>query len=272
VIRDQKPLALRLVLVWLLLEAIAAAQVRSPTGANTLVTWLRAAGDPVVIAARWTCETCTSIASGLCDFQSLIASRHQLRLELEEERARRFLLEEDLITLREALRLGAPVVELADSSVPARCIYRSLSEGRMGVVLDRHIGLGRESPVLSEFGLVGRVVSQDRRFCWVELISHPAAAVAVRNHEGTVQGLVVGTGGATLRVEYVPRAAPLLRGALLVTSGADGIYPGGVPVAEVTAIRESNAPFLEVSARPTARLSTLRVVLLIPRSKLGGQG
>jgi rod shape-determining protein MreC len=65
-------------------------------------------------------------------------------------------------------------------------------------------------------------------------------------------------------VLYVPRAADLLRGDGLITSGADGIYPAGIPVARITRIRETDAPFLEIRARPTVDLATLRVVLLLP--------
>jgi rod shape-determining protein MreC len=62
----------------------------------------------------------------------------------------------------------------------------------------------------------------------------------------------------------VPRQAALERGALLVTSGGDGIYPPGIPAARVARIRESNEPFLEVTAVSTADLQAIRIVLLLP--------
>jgi rod shape-determining protein MreC len=65
-------------------------------------------------------------------------------------------------------------------------------------------------------------------------------------------------------VAYIPRQAALERGALLVTSGGDGIYPPGIPAARVTRIRESDEPFLEVTASPTANLHAIRMVLILP--------
>jgi cell shape-determining protein MreC len=50
----------------------------------------------------------------------------------------------------------------------------------------------------------------------------------------------------------------------LVTSGGDGIYPPGIPAARVTRIRESDEPFLEVTAISTADLYAARMVLFLP--------
>lgn len=108
------------------------------------------------------------------------------------------------------------------------------------------------------------MVRSAHRTLWLELITHPAAAVAVHTRDGTVPGLATGSGSLELEVAYVARTARLLRGDLLYTSGADGIYPPGIPVAEVVRIRESDATFLEVVARPLAELPTTRVVLLLP--------
>ncbi len=113
-------------------------------------------------------------------------------------------------------------------------------------------------------GLVGRVVRSEGRRHWLQLVTHAAAAVAVNTHDASVQGLVLGTGTDSLTVAYVPRQADLQRGAVLVTSGGDGIYPPGIPVAAVVRLRETDEPFLEIDAKATAQLRTARVVLLLP--------
>jgi len=50
----------------------------------------------------------------------------------------------------------------------------------------------------------------------------------------------------------------------VITSGGDGIYPPGIPAARVTRVRESDEPFLEVTAVTTADLLAVRMVLLLP--------
>jgi len=75
----------------------------------------------------------------------------------------------------------------------------------------------------------------------------------------------LGTGGYAVTVAYVPRQAVLERGTMLVTSGGDGIYPPGIPTVRVTRVRESDDPFLEVTAVSTVDLRATRMVLILPK-------
>ena len=75
----------------------------------------------------------------------------------------------------------------------------------------------------------------------------------------------MGSDSGELVIQFIPRQAELLRGDELVTSGADGIYPPGLPVCRVASVRESASAFLEVRGDPSASLNTSRVVLLLDR-------
>jgi rod shape-determining protein MreC len=206
----------------------------------------------------------TDLATGLRDSRLLLIDNRRLRLALEEARARNLLLEEDRAALRDANRMLQSWVGFEERSLVGRCIFRNLAQGRMEIRLDTRDEIARDTPVLGADGLVGRVIRSSRKSHWVELLTHPAAAVAVQTTDGSVRGLITGTGRTDqVSVQYIPRTADLLRGDGLLSSGADGIYPAGIPVARITAIRESDAPFLEVRAEPTADLGTLRVVLLL---------
>ena len=64
----------------------------------------------------------------------------------------------------------------------------------------------------------------------------------------------------------MPLNAPLDMGEVLVSSGLDGIFPKGLPVAEVTAIERSDISlFLTVHARPLVDYNSLEEVLLFTR-------
>ena len=66
---------------------------------------------------------------------------------------------------------------------------------------------------------------------------------------------------------------PLQQGDLLVTSGLDGRFPPGYPVARVTVVdRGPENPFARVSAEPVARLDSTRVVLLVMPSSADPAG
>jgi rod shape-determining protein MreC len=63
---------------------------------------------------------------------------------------------------------------------------------------------------------------------------------------------------------YIPKNADIQVGDLLVTSGMDGRFPAGYPVARVKVVRQDpENPFTTVIAEPTARLDRSREVLLV---------
>lgn len=261
---ENRAFILRTAAVWLLLELLAASQALGPDGSPVLWQWTRAVTHPVAVTAERIGEFASDLALGLRDTRRLLAENQRLRYELEDAQSRNLLLAEDLAALQETARLVGGVDIFEVSSVAARCVYCSLPLGRMEVRIAQPRLVPADTPVVSSTGLVGRVVRSSRRSCWIETLTHPAAAVAVSTESGSIQALVTGTGARELAVEYVSRTAELLRGELLLTSGADGIYPPGIPVAAVSRIRESDAAFLEVTATPAVDFNRVRVVLLLP--------
>jgi rod shape-determining protein MreC len=267
-----RTLMFRTLLLWGVLEIIAALQVRSSSGVPLLFTWLRSLAQPAVFAAEKVGDLARDLSLGTSDLRLVIADNRRLRLELEELKARDLLLQEDLNTLRESSRLAGPSAEFAAAAVVARCVYRDLAGGTMEVRTAEKIEIPRDTPAVSANGLVGRVVRSEGRRHWLQLLTHVAAAVAVQTDDSLVQGLALGTGGDSLTLAYVPRQAALERGAVLVTSGSDGIFPPGIPAVWVVRIRESDDPFLEVVAASSANLRSTRVVLLLPEWSARGRG
>jgi rod shape-determining protein MreC len=254
----------RTVLLWIMLELVAALQVRSPMGGILLVSWLRAVAMPLERAGEHLGNLAIDLGLGTRNLQRVIAENRRMRLENEALRARELLLSEDLAALREAHGLAGLGLGLEAGSVVARCTYRDLSAGTMEVRTAEPLALPRDTPAVTANGLVGRVVRSERRRHWIELVTNAAAAVAVQTEDGQVRGLAMGGGTEEIRVAYVPRQAQVVRGTQFYTSGADGVYPPGIPAVTVVRVRESEAAFLEVGAIPAARLAVTRVVLLLP--------
>jgi rod shape-determining protein MreC len=256
---------LRLGLVWLLLELLAATQARTPDGTPVVWRWVQAGVAPLVEGSSRAGATVAHLVTSLGDTAQLLVDNREMRLQLEELQARHLLLTEDLAALREASELLAAAEGFEAQSVIGRCVFRDPARGRMEVEMASGAALERDTPVLAAGGLVGRVVRSRGTRCWIELLTHPAAATAIQTADGTVHALATGTGHPNrLELLYVPRAAALVRGDVVVTSGADGIYPAGLPVATVRGLRETDEAFLQIQASPTADLATLRVVLALP--------
>lgn len=261
--RHSRPLVVRTIFLWAALELLSAWQVRSPSGTPVLFSWLRAVTNPIIAGIEGVGGLVSDIGVGLSDLQQVVADNQQMRLQLEDLRARNLLLKEDLNALRETSDLVKTGADFQPGSIVARCAYRDLGAGTMEVRTSEKVFITRDAPAVGAHGLIGRVVRSEGRRHWLQLLTHAAAAVAVQTDDGRVQGLALGTGGDRLTIAYVPRQATLERGTVLMTSGGDGIFPPGIPAVRIVRVRESNDPFLEVSAVSSANLRTTRAVLLL---------
>ena len=267
---DSRLFLVRIMLVWLLLELLAATQARTPDGSPVAWRWIRTGVAPLVNSSSKIGSSVGHFMDNIGATSRMLVDSHRMRLELEELRARNLTLEEDLASLRDASALLDGVVVFESDSLVGRCVFRDPARGRMEIAVETPSEINLDTPVFTGSGLVGRVVQSRGQRSWVELLTHPAAAAAVQTADGSLHALATGTGRIDqLEILFVPRTAEILQGTVLVTSGADGIYPPGIPVASVASVRETDAAFLEVRASPTADLTTLRVVLLLPTISSG---
>ncbi|HJP26742.1 MAG TPA: rod shape-determining protein MreC, partial [Arenicellales bacterium] len=99
----------------------------------------------------------------------------------------------------------------------------------------------------------------------VTLVTDPNHALPVQIQRTGLRTVIFGTGDSNqLRAPYIGRNADLNEDDIFVTSGLGGRFPGGYPVAGIDRIiRDRNAAFLDVLAKPHARLDRRRNVLLI---------
>ncbi len=119
--------------------------------------------------------------------------------------------------------------------------------------------------VVDDAGVVGQIT---RVYPWlseVTLITDKDHAVPVQLVRSGLRSMVSGTGeDGTLELRYLAANADIQDGDLLVTSGIDGIYPPGLPVALVSKI-ESNAAyaFARITCTPAAGVNRNRQVLIL---------
>ncbi len=174
--------------------------------------------------------------------------------ELEEENAR----------LRKLLSMQArdDVINYGVS----RIVSRDPTGWSHVVVIDRgrKNGLRPGQSAVSPDGLVGRIVSVTDTTSRVLLISDPRSAVAVRLSGSRADGILEGMGTRLLRLVYVSRERRVHEGEAMVTTGLDGIYPPGIPVAVVDSVRPAaEGLFQRIRARPLADISRLEEVAIV---------
>ncbi len=121
------------------------------------------------------------------------------------------------------------------------------------------------TPVVTNRGLLGRVQRASAHTSTVFLLTNPMSRIAVFTQKTRSPGILSGTGpSGPIEVLYVSRDSRVEVGEILVTSGLDGKFPKGIPVAAITEVKPSTyTEFLIIAAEPLADLGHIEEVLLL---------
>ncbi|MBI3223207.1 MAG: rod shape-determining protein MreC [Nitrosomonadales bacterium] len=119
--------------------------------------------------------------------------------------------------------------------------------------------------VMDDGGIVGQVTRVYPWLAEVTLITEKDHAVPVQVLRNGLRTIVFGAGDTSqLSLRYMPVSSDIQNGDVLVTSGIDGIYPPGIPVAKVVKIeRDAAYPFARVSCLPVAGVDKYRHLLIL---------
>ena len=121
--------------------------------------------------------------------------------------------------------------------------------------------------VIAPTGIVGRVVgSPAAHAARVQLIIDRHAAAGALSERARAGGIVVGQdepGKAPLRMELVSNLADLKVDDMIVTSGAEGIYPKGFAIGRVASVEKGKGLYLAVTVRPLVEFRSLEEVLVV---------
>ncbi|MGH8619620.1 MAG: rod shape-determining protein MreC [Burkholderiales bacterium] len=149
----------------------------------------------------------------------------------------------------------------------AEVLYSGRDPFTRRVVIDKGAeqGLRRGAPAVDNLGVVGQVTRVHPWVSEVTLITDREQLVPVQNLRNGLRAVLAGTGNdGRLELKFIPLNADFQNGDRLVTSGIDGTYPPGLPVAEVSAVeRDPAALFARIVCKPTAGVSRHTQVLVL---------
>jgi len=135
------------------------------------------------------------------------------------------------------------------------------------IVIDRgsQHGLAPGHPVINAQGVVGQVVRVSPITAEVSLVTDPSLMIPVALPRSGLRSLASGTGdGQQVELKYLNINAEVEVGDVLVTSGLDGLYPSGLPVAKINRVeRAGSGQFPRITSTPVAPIGTLQHVLVI---------
>jgi rod shape-determining protein MreC len=91
-------------------------------------------------------------------------------------------------------------------------------------------GIEVGNPVMSERGLVGRVIGVTRGASRILLLTDVASRTPVLVDRTDARAILTGDAGATPKLDYLRGADPIKNGDRILTSGDGGMIPRGLPV------------------------------------------
>jgi rod shape-determining protein MreC len=175
-------------------------------------------------------------------------------LQKEVDTLRNQLRDQQLMTLRQAalesenatLRgLTTAMPEVIEKRLIGEVINVEVSTLRQRLLVNRggNSGVHRAQPVITGEGVLGQVYRIGPFSSEIILITDSEHALPVQVLRSGVRSIALGTGRATaLELPYVPQNYDVKVGDVLVTSGLDGVFPFGLPVARITKRRARPDP------------------------------
>ncbi len=192
-------------------------------------------------------------------------ARREMATQAEQAMRGKTLMRENerlraLLDLRTAMAVRAQAAEV---------MFEAADPFSRKVVIDRGQvqGVVAGAPVINEAGVLGQVTRVFPLSSEVTLLADRDAAIPVLNLRTQQRSVAFGAGSATqaaMELRFMSGNADVQVGDELQTSGLDGVYPPGLPVARVTQVeRRAEGGFARVSLVPAAASDGVRHVLVL---------
>lgn len=244
-----------------------------------IVQPLRAGIGAVLYPIQWLALKPVQLAMGggryLEDLQTAQNKEAEARkaLALQSERASQAdtLAQENarlrsLLELRQATQTPGRAAEV---------LYDAADPYTRKLVIDQGLtnGIAPGSPVIDEHGVVGQVTQVQPFSSEITLVIDRDLSIPVQNVRTGARSVAFGDAsahGGGLELRFTAANADVQEGDLLTTSGVDGVYPPGLPVAKIDRIeRRADSAFARIHCVPMAHVTAARYVLVL--APIGGQ-
>ncbi len=255
--------AILFICVWLLIHRNANPEGRALRLKNLSISlWL-----PVQKSITWLITFPENTLNAVRELRNLRQEVDRLQLEnqsLHLELSNHKSVESELARLKDVLQIKSKFPKQAKI---ARIIAHDPSTWNSSFIVDAGSATGVEvdSPVISEQGIVGRVLEVTPNNSRVLIVSDTDSSVAGIDERSGVTGIVLGTGRSRLRFGYVNASEDVQKDDVIVSSGLGGIFPKGYALGTVVKKTESeNGLTTEIEVQPAVDVAALDYVFILP--------
>lgn len=237
--------------------------------------WARLA----VATVAWPLQRITWIPiDAIGDFGAYVARQSNLLRDNEELR-RRQLSNANLLLRQQHLeqenkRLRALLDMRARQPVEGRIaeiLYAARDPFSRRVIIDKGMqqGVSAGQAVVDDVGVIGQVVRVFPLTSEVLLLTDKDQAIPVEVQRSGLRAVLAGAGAGMMELRFLAANADVQIGDILMTSGLDGVYLPGLPVAKVSRIdRDSSYAFARITCVPLAGVERHGLVLVLSARSL----
>jgi rod shape-determining protein MreC len=165
--------------------------------------------------------------------------------------------------LRKLLNLAE---DLPNRAVAARVVDRSRTSLFKTILINKGTadGLRVGFPVLSEQGVVGRVIETAWHASQVLLLIDENSNIDALIQRNRAQGILQGAGAAGCNLKYISRVEEVRAGDVVLSSGLAGVFPKGLLIGFVTgASRSGEGLFQKIDVAPAVDFGKVEEVLAL---------
>ena len=156
-------------------------------------------------------------------------------------------------------------------SIIARVVGKDPSYWFQTIIVDRgeKDGIIKGMVARNENGVVGQVTQVSPNYSKILLANAPSSAIDAMVQKNRVRGILKGAGQGGYILYYVLKNADIAVGDRIVTAGIGGIFPSGIPLGELSAVRKKQrGMFQEIEVEPSVDFQRLEVVFINLTEKL----
>lgn len=232
-----------------------------------LRSWLALAAYPLQRIGTAPVDLAARVGEYFSTQARLVAENEQLRARAlaYAQDAQRF--EAAQAETEQLRRLIGAAERLAVRATPAEVLYVGRDPYSRKLFIDR--GAAQDvrpgSPIADEDGVIGQVTRVHPLVSEVSLLTDRDQAIPVQVVRNGLRAVAFGAGASgMLELRFMSAVADIQTGDRLVTSGIDGTYPAGLPVASVVRIeRDAEETFARAVCQPVAGIERGRYVLIL---------
>jgi rod shape-determining protein MreC len=208
-------------------------------------------------------------------------NRYIFLVGLEEENRRlkkgNALLTQETIKYREGYLEGIRLQKLLAlkervnyPTITARVIARDQTSIIKTILINKGTshGLRVDLPVLSDQGLVGRIVEASSHVSKILLLIDESSNIDALVQETRIQGILQGAGSLGCSLKYVSKTETVNVGNIVISSGLSGLFPKGLLLGSVKSVDKTDSGlFQKVDVAPFVDFARLEEVMVIVLNK-----